>query len=430
MHFTINASILLQALQRIALHSNMHAFVQIQAHDAKLTLTSCTEPAPQWSVQETPAMRVSHTLTESLTIINAGRYSVQYQSLVKALRQFDGPVTLRKKKHMLIVERQGELKQQIPIEGTDSFPQVATLPVEGTTYTKKETTWGDCPTCGSHRYAKEHVDLYEILSVFTQQARIGRECLLTLFNQIAWAVGTSDGCTGVYLTLSDGRLSLQAHDKSSVVQCREPKPSGENWQQGVLIPATLLKRALHLLPELADIRVETILTRHQHHKRNDEEVADTHPITHAEEIRLSAGDLHVTISLLNQSLPDYQAPFAQMRKTRLVCPTADLLHACKAVRRLAKLHQCAIWLRIHEEMMSIETKPQSFPEPALFQVPIVTKTGPDMSIPLGWRYLPQALSAITTPQVVVELGSREEAIVLRSTDDQFQCAIMVVHVYQ
>jgi hypothetical protein len=404
MHFTIDAPILLQTLKRINIHSNMHAFVQLQAQDGKLVLTSCTEPASQWSVQETPSMRVSDTLTESLTIEEDGRYNAQYQALIHIIQLFHGPVTLRKKEHMLIVESQGELKQQIPIEGTGYFPQAATLPVEGTTYTKKDTKWEDCPTCGSRRHAKEQVDLYEILTVFSQHACIRRECLLSLFNQIAWAVGTSYGCTGVYLKLSDGILSLQAHDRSSVVQCREPKTSGENWQQGVLIPATLFKRALHLLPKETDVHLEAVLTQHQHRKRDDEEIANAFPITRAEEIRLSAGDTHVTISLLNYGLPDYQAPFAEIRSTRLICSTADLFNACKAVGRLAKTHQSAIWLRIHEEMMSVETKPQSFPESALSQVPVVTKAGPDINIPLGWGYLPQALSAITTSQVVLELG--------------------------
>src|SRR5437667_4624716 len=195
----------------------------------------------------------------------------------------DGPVTLRQEEQMLIVERPGELKHQTPIEGNDFFPQPTAIPETGTTYIKKHAEWVTCPTCNKEHH-QEHQDLYQILGVTTQQIRFARERFLSMLKHIEWAVASedyryrsSDGRTGVSLSLIDEFLILQARDGYSVARYREPFTKEEGWQQSVLIPAKQLKQALQLLPKKMDVSLEAIFVQYQHAKRDGQDVLDVTP---------------------------------------------------------------------------------------------------------------------------------------------------------
>ena len=446
MYCTVDAHALLQVLKSINIRYNMHEFVQLQVQDGKLTLRTCTEPLSAWSLRETPWMTASASLTESLTIVEDGRHSAQYQELVNAVRMFDGSVTLRREEQAVIVERPGELKQQTPVEGTSDFPEApvvtrlfpeAAVAVEvGATYTRKETQWGNCPTCNS-RERKDYVDLYQIIAVTSQRACIERERLFSMFKQIEWAVASENdydyqgrNCTGVYIGLNDEMLLLQARDRHSIAQCREPLPHVENWEHGVLIPAKQLKRALQLLPKKAEVHLEAILLQHQHIKRDEENVPDTAPFIRAREIHLTSGDVRITLSLMNDGFPDYQPFFSRTRETQVVCATSDLLNACEAVANVAQERRNGLWLHVNEAGISIEAKHELSPKPALHQVPAMTRTGEDISIATGPWYLPQVLKAINSPQVTIEISTPEDPIVLRPTDGQcdFRCAVTAAKV--
>jgi len=439
LQFTLNAPALLQALKSINIRMQIHEFVHIQAHDGKLTLTTCTKPPTRWRELDRPRMRASISMTEGLSIKeNEGSLSVNYQALVSAIKMVDGPVTLRQDGQVLIVERPGELKHQTPIEGNDFFPQPPAIPEKGTNYSKNERQWVTCPTCGQG-HSQEHQDLYQILGVITQQIRFARERFLSTLKHIEWAVASEDrrcrsddGRTGVFLSLFDGFLILQARDGYSVARYREPATSGGDFQQSVLIPAKQLKQALQLLPRKMDVSLEAIFVQHQHVKRDGQDVLDIALSTRAKEIRLSAGDMCITLSLLNDGSPDYQTFFADTtaRETQVVCSTADLLLAVKAAGSVAEQQRSPIQFRVDEKQINLETGSSS--SPALHQVLLVAKTGPDLSIALNAWYLRQALSVITTGEVKIEIGAPDKPVVIRpmSEQDTFACAMTPMKTYE
>jgi DNA polymerase III sliding clamp (beta) subunit (PCNA family) len=236
------------------------------------------------------------------------------------------------------------------------------------------------------------------------------------------------------LSLSDGFLILQARDGKSYARYREPFTREEGWQQSVLIPAKQLKQALQLLPKKTDVSLEAVFVQHQHVKRDGQDVSDAKSSARAKEIHLSAGDLCITISLLNDDFPDYQAFFADTttRETQVVCSTADLLLAVKATGSAAEQQRSPLQFRVDEKQINLEIGYASSSSPALHQVLLVAKTGPDLNIALNSWYLRQALSVITTPQVKIEIGAPDKPVVLRpmSEQDTFVCAMTPMQTYE
>ncbi|GCE31975.1 hypothetical protein KDA_74590 [Dictyobacter alpinus] len=442
MQFTVDAHALLHALKSINIRYHMHAFVQIQAQDGRLTLRTCTEPPFRWSRLETPSVVASVSITESLTIPEEGQHAAQYQALVNAVKMFDGSIALRREEQAVIVERPGDLTQQTPVEGTSISPDTTVVtslfsegtvhPEVGATYTRKESQWGNCPTCGRSEH-KEQVNLYRLAAVMTQQARVGRDQLFSMFKQVAWAVASEDdygngdqGRTGVYLSLKDEVLLLQARDGHCLAQRWAELPGAEDWEHAVIIPARPLERALQLFPKKSDILLEAVLLQHQHVKKDEEDILDAEPFMRAREIRLSSGDMRVSIGLLNGDIPDYRSFFARVRETQVVCATADLLNACKAVSTVAEARSTVMWLHVNEAGISIEAghDDQSL-QRALHQVQAVASMSENISFATGWGCLPDALKAITAPQVTIEMSGPEDPIVLRPTggSDDYRCAV-------
>ncbi|GHP00633.1 hypothetical protein KSF_106800 [Reticulibacter mediterranei] len=434
MQFTVDASALLEALKRVSLRSRMHSFVQLQVQDGKLTLCTCTEPPSLWSTRETSSVRVRLEFTEALVIAEEGHYAVQYQALVKLLKNTDGLVTLRQEEQILIVEHLGDLKRQTPIAGTSDFPgEVAGLE-EGATYTKKEIHWGNCPTCGS-RERQEHLDLYRIVARTTQQARLERECFVSMFNRVKWAVGSRDeqrgqALTGVHLSIKGGEILLQACNRTCIAQCREPLPDTRDWEHGVLIPAKQLKHVLKLFPpQEGELSLEAVFEQYQRIKRDEEEVSDA-PLLRAKAIRFLAGAMQITISLLNEEgFPKgLERFFSRTDETRVVCATAHLLTACETVARVAQVYRHAFWLRVNEAGMSIETKHELTPKLALHQVSVLSRTGQAVSVAASPWQLPRMLRGIDAPLVEIAFGGPEDPIVLTSTAGACRYAIAAAKV--
>lgn len=442
MQFTINASLLLQALKRIHIRRscNMDDMVQLHAQGATLTLRTRTIPPPEWVTVKTLFILANCSLTEGgLVIGEEGERTIDYQRLVDALKAFTGTVVMvQQKGNGVLVERVGDaLKQQTPVPGVTTTARFCTVPIEvGTTYTQKDTKFVPCAACGNtHR--EDHTDIYRLCDMVTQRLRIPREHLISMLAQVMWAVGEeeryggSSGRSGIRIDLSsNGVFSLQAYDGASAALRSQSLLDGGGWQHAVLVPAKAFSRVVQLLPKYADIVIEVVLTLHQHLQRDAADVTDATPFVKAEVMRLYTPQQCITLSLTNASVPDYRADFLQTGETQVICATADLQKALHTVKQAAVYGMGTICLRLSEASLGIEV-PRKDAEAALHEIPLVgSKTGPDSSVTVPYCDMEAALKVMGAPQVIIEIRAsaatpEKVCVTLRANGGQgtYQCVL-------
>lgn len=445
LHCTVDAPVLLQALKKINIRYHMYPFVQLQVQDGRLMLRTCTQPISLWSsVQERPSAAAKISISDSLATLQEGQHCAHYQALIRALTMFEGQVTVRQEEQAIMIEQlKGEIQLQTPVEGTSDFPggrtrashfpEETVAPEVGATYTTNETTHEECPACGT-RKRKEWKDSYQISAVTTQHACVSQELLRSMVKQVAWAVAdeeTGRGSRGIYLSIEDGTLLLQARDGKSLAQRWEPLPGAERWEHEVILPAKQVQHLLRLFPKEADIHLEAVFLHHQHILRDEEPVTDAAPCVRARELRFASDGLEISLRLLSGAFPNAQSFFAQAREIQVTCATADLLRACEAVASIARNYSTPLWLHVSEAGITIEAGHEQFPQPARHPVAALAKTGGAISVATGSWYLPQMLKASCSPHITIELSRPSDPLVLRPAEgpDTFRYVVTAAKVF-
>jgi DNA polymerase III sliding clamp (beta) subunit (PCNA family) len=430
MHFTINAQAFLQALQGVNIHYRMHDSVLLEARTGKITI--CAATRPRFSNGESgPHLQATRILIPTL-LEQEGTYAAHYRQLVHALRAFTGTVEVRQEGPALMIsEKHGLHLHQTPIEGEppDMFPHHAFgARPEGTIYTKEEVEWVQCHAC-KEWHSDRVTETYQVVQGLTQRIRVKQEILLAMVKQVIWATGDENSLrpahVGIGVSVLDTTISLSATDGCCVAIRREPLGKTENWSQRILIPAKVFAQALRLFPKQAEILMEVVLERHQFVKSTDREKKDKEAFVQAVAVRLSTDDIQVILSPMDAPLPRYCSVFPAACKTRVVCETADLLNAVKAVSPVEPDAGPAIWLHIQETGIRVEVRRKGLSASAIHEIAVVGKTGQDISVLLSCWYLIEMLRVSTSPQVVLECTEPDKPVVLRSCDrENYQCALM------
>lgn len=348
-----------------------------------------------------------------------GSFAVSYQQLVQATGSLHGALSLRQENlEILISSATAAQGFMLPVSG-EEVGRVKPCPIvsevtEGATYTRQENQGVTCEACKvTHT---ERLELtYQIERVIRQQVRLPKARLLQLLRKVNWLPEyhyRRPELEGICLEVASGQMALIGADVYSlaVASAALLEEGVCDWERRVLVESSLFTKALRPLPQ-AEVRLEAVLTQRRLVQCNGAPVADAEPFERAEFLRLTAGQVTVTIPLMDLPIPDYRPLIPASWATRIICATAALrsaLHALGAVDNTVELHLSSAKLTLE-----VEHRPQ----PAHYEVPVIKQEGPDADSICNASHLLCALDQITAPQITLDLYGAEQLIVPRPVDN-------------
>ncbi len=251
---------------------------------------------------------------------------------------------------------------------------------------------------------------------FTMEAAVLKEAI----GQVVFAAASDDTrpvLAGVLMRISGGTLTLAAADGFRLAVRNVDLPAGPELQ--MIVPARTLSEVARLLPseEGQEVTVSATASGNQVH--------------------FSFGKTDVTSRLIEGQFPDYQRIIPSGPKTNVVMSTTDFLRATRAA---------AVFARDNSNIVRLEcTPPKENADLALGRVLVkstsaemgdnegnldATIVGEEIQIAFNGKYLRDALEAIETQQVKLEITGPSSPGIIRPVGepDGYLHVIMPMHV--
>jgi len=254
----------------------------------------------------------------------------------------------------------------------------------------------------------------------TSAAQIASATLKKLIAQVAFAATTDESrpnLTGVFTKVEDQHITMVATDGYRLSLRKEtlqaPFPSDSPLE--MLIPARALSEVARALGDQDKERSVAISVTPSHGQ----------VLFHMENV-------DVVAQLIDQKFPPYESIIPRRWETRVVLNTAEFLKACR---------QASIFARESADMVRLTIKPADDLGAGRMLVNAratesgenmteldAEVTGPGLQIGFNVRFLIEALSAVDTPQVALEMTTPSSPVTLRAVgDNQFLHLIMPMH---
>ncbi len=254
----------------------------------------------------------------------------------------------------------------------------------------------------------------------TSAAQIASATLKKLIAQVAFAATTDESrpnLTGVFTKVEDQHITMVATDGYRLSLRKEtlqaPFPSDSPLE--MLIPARALSEVARALGDQDKERSVAISVTPSHGQ----------VLFHMENV-------DVVAQLIDQKFPPYESIIPRRWETRVVLNTAEFLKACR---------QASIFARESADMVRLTIKPADDLGAGRMLVNAratesgenmteldAEVTGPGLEIGFNVRFLIEALSAVDTPQVALEMTTPSSPVTLRAVgDNQFLHLIMPMH---
>lgn len=260
-------------------------------------------------------------------------------------------------------------------------------------------------------------------------ASIEAGLLKSAINQVAFAAAQDDSrpvLAGVLVRLEGSVLTLAAADGFRLavrtVELPEAGEAGPGAPGGIsmIVPARALSELARVLPDEEGKRVEIAATPNR------------------SQILFRFGDIQMVSRLIDGQFPDYARIIPQQARTRAVLPTRELLQATKAASIFARDNSMIVRLHL--------TPPAGDAELAIGKVVVssssaemgdntsdldATVDGEEQQVAFNGKYLREALEALQSPQVRLELTGPTSPGIFRPSggeDDGYIHVIMPMHV--
>jgi DNA polymerase-3 subunit beta len=257
----------------------------------------------------------------------------------------------------------------------------------------------------------------------TGGARFGipANVLKEAINQVVFAAAPDDTrpvLAGVLLRLAAGSLTLAAADGFRLAVRTLDLPDGAP-ELTMIVPARTLTEVARLLPDSEEAQV----------------TIDTTP--NGNQVYFAFGKTEITSRLIEGQFPDYQRIIPPEAKTNVVLSTTDFLRATRAA---------AVFARDNSNIVRLECSPsQESAELALGTVLVKSTsaemgdneghldanvTGDETQIAFNGRYLRDALEAIESQQVALQISGPSSPGILRPVGEPngYLHVIMPMHV--
>ncbi len=250
--------------------------------------------------------------------------------------------------------------------------------------------------------------------------------LKEVIEQVAFAAAQDDTrpvLAGVLFRLQGNRLTLAAADgfRLAVRSVELESPVGEDL--AVIIPSKALSELARALPDGGEEMVEIAATANRN------------------QILFRSGDTEIVSRLIEGQFPDYQRIIPQDARTRVILPNADFLRSTKVA---------SVFARDNANIVKLQVKPsgESADEQTLApgQITVISTStemgdnqgvldasvsGEEQLVAFNGKYLRDALEAIDTPEIRLEITGPSSPGVLRPlgpTTDTYLHVIMPMHV--
>ncbi len=311
MQFTIDALAFYQALSRVKIRCQRYPYLLLRAREGQLTLLTVSTAAAA-AAAATPRMQASFSLAPS-ALLEEGDCVVHYRQLKHSAKSLPGTLTIVQQEHAVVVTSEGPLTRQIPVamQAMELFPQkLFEIPEEHACLTTKRTVRRQCEAC-QRWHNVEVEDTYQVMQVLRQQVSINRDLLASMCQQVRWVAKPEPErehpeLTGILVTLKNDVFSLIAADGHCLVIRTETLVGAGSWSQEAASDATSLQRALRLLPEGAELFLESVSTQQQLLQKDHEmggQSSESLVVPHL--VRLSTPAMQIMVNALRseQVLP-------------------------------------------------------------------------------------------------------------------------------
>lgn len=240
-------------------------------------------------------------------------------------------------------------------------------------------------------------------------------------NEVVFAAAPDDTrpvLAGVLLKMGDGKLTLAAADGFRLAVREVDLPDGGPDLQ-MIVPAKTLSEVSRLLSDAAD----------------DQVAINTTP--NGNQVYFAFGQTEITSRLIEGQFPDYQRIIPPEAKTKVELSTVDFLRATRAA---------AVFARDNSNIVRLECSPSKEDAELAVGSVLVKSTsaemgdnegtldaivvGDDTQIAFNGRYLRDALEAITTPKVLLQITGPSSPGIIRPSGepDGYLHVIMPMHV--
>jgi DNA polymerase III subunit beta len=246
------------------------------------------------------------------------------------------------------------------------------------------------------------------------------QALKEAIGQVVFAAAPDDTrpvLAGVLLRLGAGNLVLAAADGFRLAVRTVELPEGPELQ--LIVPARTLSEVARLLPSDESQEVTVSVTENQN------------------QVRFAFGKIEVTSRLIEGQFPDYQRIIPSETKTNVTISTTDFLRATRAA---------AVFARDNSNIVRLEcTPPKQDAELALGSVLVKSTSaemgdneghldasiqGEEMQIAFNGRYLRDALEAIESQQVTLQITGPSSPGIIKPVGESngYLHVIMPMHV--
>ncbi len=267
------------------------------------------------------------------------------------------------------------------------FDLVGTLPPEAILLAYDESHATMKLSCGASNTQMKCIPAEEFppLPAFDGEGiQIDSKCLLEMIRQTAFSASRDSArpvLTGVLVTIADEDITLASADgfRLSVHKAKLPMPVAEPVR--ALVPAKSLTELAHILKNQAGMVTAAF--------------ADGRIIFRTPDVELAT-------QLIEGEFPDYQQIIPESHTTRMVVPTNVLQKACQQAGVFARNDSLVAALDIREDSVEVSAQADELGS-SCTQVAVATE-GPALRIAFNIHYLQDALAAIQTPNVALEVS--------------------------
>lgn len=205
---------------------------------------------------------------------------------------------------------------------------------------------------------------------------------------------------GVLFAFSGDTLRLVATDTHRLALDERMTGTGQG-QASAIVPARAVNELLRILPEDGSVRVH--ISERQ--------------------ISFSIANLLLTASLIEGEFPKYDRVIPQDFERRIVAPTAILAPAVRRAGIVARSDMNRVVLKAHDDKLEISSRSGSVGR-ATEAVEAVLEGDP-IEIAFSSEYLADALDAIETEGVQIQMSGALDPAVIRPVDqDDYLCVVM------
>lgn len=221
------------------------------------------------------------------------------------------------------------------------------------------------------------------------------ELLRDLIAQVAPAAA-SDGShpvlEAVQVVFQQGQATFTAANAYRLAYRSVPIPD-DRLSATLLIPATVLRQLARVLPSSGVVRLGRSRDRRF--------------------VLVQTRDMELSSRLLEGTFPNVQPLLSLPASTRVTLSTLDLSNALRLMSSFAQENHHPVRWKVEADALLLEAEA---PDVGMSEVRLtegVSISGPALSVQLNQRYLADALAAVTTPQVVLEMSSERHPITMR-----------------